>query len=416
MKGDIMKRFRLVAIVLIVLMVFSAGAWWLIGSVSSKSATDILTSGFIEARDFAIAFESGGRIVELTVREGDRVNSGQTLVKLDDSLLQAQKQQAEAALGLAQANLELATVSQAGAKKAWDNALGVQRDPLELEAKIAAAEGELDMAELDLKRVRDIQSKWELAVAESRWDTARKVLDNLRFISALDLVSQRELNKLLFPAEGELNVADLNLAYLKQLQASWSLPAAQLRRDNAETALDSLLNIRDNPQTLNAAVDQAETAYKVATATLKAATKQVEQAQASLQLIRVQLEKLAASSPVTGVVASRNAEIGEIAKPGTPVLTVTDLSEVTLTAYVPEGKIGLVKLGQKTLVSVDSYPGESFTGEVIFISPRALFTPGNVQLKEEREKTVFAVKIRLDNKEQKLKPGMSGDAMIVTAP
>ena len=187
-----------------------------------------------------------------------------------------------------------------------------------------------------------------------------------------------------------------------------------MRRDNAETALNSLLSIRDNPQTINAAVDQAETAYQMAIADLKAATRQVEQAQASLQLVRVQLDKLIASSPIAGVVATRNGEVGEIARPGTPVLTVTDLSEVTLTAYVPEGKIGLVKLGQKAFVSVDSYPGESFTGDVIFISPRALFTPGNIQLKEEREKTVFAVKIKLDNKEQKLKPGMSADTMIVT--
>lgn len=409
-----MKRIRLTAIVLIALAVIATGILWLVSSASTETSADVLTSGFIEARDFAIAFESGGRIAEIAAREGDRVEVGRTLVKLDDSFLQAQKQQAESALGLAQANLELATVSQTGAKKAWDNALDVQRDPLDLEARIAAAEGELDMAELDLKRVRDIQSKWELAVAENRRDTASKVLENLKSLKTLGLSSLYEINKLILPAEGELNAAELNLTYQKQLQASWSLPVAQLRRDNAETALDSLLAIRDNPQSINAAIDQAETAYQVATATLKAATRQVEQAQASLQVVRVQLDKLTASSPAAGVVAARNAEVGEIAKPGAPVLTITDLSEVTLTAYVPEGKIGLVKLGQKALVSVDSYPDESFAGEIIFISPRALFTPGNIQLKEEREKTVFAVKIKLNNREQKLKPGMSADARIMT--
>ena len=171
MKGDVMKRIRMAVIILVALAVIGSGIWWLLSSVSSESDTGILTSGFIEAGDFAIAFEAGGRIAEVAVREGDRVNAGQTLVKLDDSLLQAQRQQAEAVLGLAQASLELATASQAGARKSWDNALDVQSNPLELEAKIAAAEGELDMAELDLKRVRDIQSKWELAVAEVRRDT-----------------------------------------------------------------------------------------------------------------------------------------------------------------------------------------------------------------------------------------------------
>jgi len=150
----------------------------------------------------------------------------------------------------------------------------------------------------------------------------------------------------------------------------------------------------------------------VAEAAVAAAERQVEQAGASLEVIQVQISRLNVSSPVSGVVAARHAEVGEIAQPGVPVLTITELEEVTLTAYVPESKIGLVKLGQTALVSVDSYLGESFTGEVVYISPRAVFTPKNVQLKEEREKMVFAVKIRLANPEQKLKPGMPADAVI----
>jgi len=106
-------------------------------------------------------------------------------------------------------------------------------------------------------------------------------------------------------------------------------------------------------------------------------------------------------------------EVGEIVQPGIPVLTVTELEEVTLTVYIPESKIGLVKLGQEALVAVDSYPEENFGGRVVYISPRAVFTPGNIQLKEEREKTVFAVKIRLENPELKLKPGMPADARVI---
>ena len=111
---------------------------------------------------------------------------------------------------------------------------------------------------------------------------------------------------------------------------------------------------------------------------------------------------------------ARLSPIELIAQPGTPLLTVTRLDEVTLTAYVPERSLGLVKLGQEVQVSVDSYPDEYFTGTVVYISPNALFTPKNIQLKEEREKMVFAVKISLPNPEQKLKPGMPADARILT--
>ncbi len=409
-----MKRFKLAVTVVVVLAVIIAGIWWLVGRPAASKTQEILTSGFIEARNVGVGFEGSGRIVEITAAEGDRVEAGKTLVKLDDALLQAQKQQAEANVRLAQAYLDQAKVSQQGSKKAWDDALDVQRNPLELNGRITAAQSALQMAELDLKRITDLQNELELATAQNRLDTAQKVLDNLKSYRGTGLVSYYESARLILPAEGELNSATLNLNYLKQMETSWTLPSALLRRDSAKNVLDNLMAIKANPQTINTAVDQAETAYQLATAAVKAVSLQVEQAQASLKVIEVQLAKLTSTSPVTGVVSARNAEVGEIAKPGVPILTITALDEVTLTAYVPESKIGLVKLGQKAVVLVDSYPADSFSGKVTFISPQAQFTPRDVQLKEEREKTVFAVKIKLANPDQKLKPGMPADATIVT--
>ncbi|MFC2040873.1 HlyD family secretion protein [Chloroflexota bacterium] len=363
-----MKWIRLV-IILIVITIAASGLWWFVNSTSPEPSTDILTSGFIEAKDIVIATEVGGRIVEINAGEGDRVKAGITLVKIDDSLLRAQQKQAEATVTIAQAGLEQAVasrdkavVSRDGAKKVLENALDVQANPLELEARIIAAQGELDKAKLSVKRGWRRQDEY--------W------------------------------------------GYWEQL-------AAELRQEVAQNVLDNLLQIRDNPQEIEAAVAKADAAYQEAAAAaevaekaVKAAQTQVEYAEASLEIINVQLSKLTLTSPGSGVVAAQDAEVGEIAQAGVPILTITELQEVTLTAYVPESKIGLVKLGQKALVSADSYPEESFYGEVVYISPRALFTPRNIQLKEEREKVVFAVKIRLANPEQKLKPGMPADVRI----
>ncbi|MDP2990345.1 MAG: efflux RND transporter periplasmic adaptor subunit, partial [Kiritimatiellota bacterium] len=231
-----------------------------------------------------------------------------------------------------------------------------------------------------------------------------------------------ELNTRIVAAQGALDMAQLNLERIGGTYEpsspgyyGWNYRTALLQRDPAKNALDVLLAIRDNPLEINAAVDQAYAAYQTAIAAVKTAERQVEQAEASLQVIIVQLGKLTASSPISGIVADRFAEPGEIAQPGIPVLKIIELSEVTLTAYVPESKIGLVKLGQTAVITVDSYPGQDFAGKVIHISSQAQFTPKNIQMKEEREKTVFAVKIELPNPEQKLKPGMPADARILTA-
>jgi len=407
-----MKRRKKAALVFILIIIIAVVAWWFVGSGPSESPTDIASSGFIESKDVAISLELGGRIVEITAEEGDKVAAGVILVKLDGSLLAAQRQQAEANVRLAQAYLEQAQVSRDGAMTAWQNAVAVQYNPLELEAKIIAARGQLEIAELDLTREKEIENDRGVPAAEIRLDNAEKVLENYQEAEhVVGIGSFYDRRAKTLPAEGELALAELNLAYEKELEF-WRVTVAELRRDTARQTLDNLLEIEANPQEINATVDQTHSALQVSEAAVKAAERQVEQAEASLNIIEVQLSKLTISSPISGVVAARHAEVGEIAQPGVPVLTITELKKVTLTTYIPESKIGLVKLGQDALVTVDSYPEESFRGTVTYISPRAVFTPRNVQLKEEREKMVFAVKIRLDNPEQKLKPGMPADASI----
>jgi len=437
------KRSKLTAIFLI-LIIGAVVVLGFVGCASSDSYRDIFTSGFIEARDVAISLETGGRIVAIAADEGDSIEAGVPLVKLDDSLLQAQKQQAEANVKLAQAYLEQATVARDGAEKVWENALDVQRNPLELEARIIAARGQLDIAELNLAQATDNYKKitYPYAYSTFAFDVPSAIADigeaHRQVIEARELLEpgadfeqyQKGLNQL---REAEKNLVeakerlargqgeDVFKEQFLPIKDFWTLRAAQLQVESAVSALDStnetlqnLLDIKNNPQEINAAVDKAYNAYQTAIATVKAVERQVEQAKASLEVIKVQLDKLTSSSPISGVVAARHAEVGEMAKPGAPILTITELEEVTLTAYVPESKIGLIKLGQEALVTVDSYPDESFSGKVVYISPRALFTPKNIQLKEEREKMVFAVKIRLDNPEQKLKPGMPADVRILT--
>ena len=348
-----MKKIKLIIVFLMVIII-GGGLWWFTGAESSDSSLDILASGFIEAKEVAIAAEVGGRIIDISVREGDKVAAGSPLVWLDDSLLRAQQQQAAAAIDLAQASLEQAMVTRDGAKRIWEDALEVQANPLELEARIIAAQGELDRAELAVTRAWRSSSLWGV----------------------------------------------------------WEQRAAELQRDVAWEVLENLLMIRDNPQEIRAAVDQAQANYEQTVVAVGVAESGVAQAEAALEVIGVQIGQLTLTSPISGVVSAQPVEVGEIAQPGAPILTVTELAEVTLTAYIPESKVGLVKLGQEVLVSVDSYPEEGFRGEVVYISPRALFTPKNIQMKEEREKTVFAVKVRLANPEQKLKPGMPADARI----
>jgi len=114
-------------------------------------------------------------------------------------------------------------------------------------------------------------------------------------------------------------------------------------------------------------------------------------------------------SPLAGTVLERLVEPGEFAAPGSTVVVVAPLDELTLKIYVPENRYGRIALRQTYPVTVDSFPEETFEGTVRFISGKAEFTPRNVQTTDSRQTTVYAVKLDLAPSGGKLKPGMPAD-------
>ncbi|MGD0518004.1 MAG: efflux RND transporter periplasmic adaptor subunit, partial [Thermoguttaceae bacterium] len=168
-----------------------------------------------------------------------------------------------------------------------------------------------------------------------------------------------------------------------------------------------------------AALNQAKAQYDLVKAgprkeTIDQARAKVKQAEAALRLAETQLSFATLAMPMSGVVLSKNIESGEYVAPGTPVVTVGDLVNVWLRAYIPETDLGPVKVGQKAKVTTDTYPGKDYEGRVSFIAQQAEFTPKNVQTEKERVKLVYRIKIDITNPNMELKPGMPADAVIET--
>lgn len=141
-----------------------------------------------------------------------------------------------------------------------------------------------------------------------------------------------------------------------------------------------------------------------------AAKANYEAAKAALAQAKAGYDDTDITSPMDGTVLVKAVEVGELANFGTPIVTLADLSEVKLIVYIGEKDVGKVKLGEAVKVTVDSYPNQSFTGKITYISDKAEFTPKAIQTKDERTTLVFGVKIMIPNPEQKLKPGMPADA------
>ncbi len=149
---------------------------------------------------------------------------------------------------------------------------------------------------------------------------------------------------------------------------------------------------------------------------IKMAEHRVEQARAALKVAEERRNDCTLFSPIHGVVLKKNVELGEIVQQGVPVITIGDLDKPWIKVYVKEDKIGLVKLGQKAEVTVDSYRNKVYRGRVTYISSEAEFTPKNVQTAEERVKLVYGVKVRVDNENGELKPSMPADVKLDIRP
>ncbi len=383
----------------------------------------IAGSGTIEAEIVAITTETGGRIVAMHADEGDVVQQGDLLVELDTSSLAAGRNQLEAALATAKANLakvsapprpEEVAVAEAellqakaardGAYAVWQEAQSIVDNPLELNAQIDAARGQISILEKDVEA-----AETELKTAEiQRDEAARNQLNHEAMVMSEVAVKQADA------ARSNLDAMEA------ELEGNWR-------------ELGVLVAMRDNPLGLitqanatQTAHEQAEAAVLVAEANLASvkagpmpedvaiAEAQVKQAEAALNRIEVQLDKLRLTAPRDGIITDRPSHPGELAMPGSILLNLGDLDRVTLTVFIPATQIGRVDLGQTAQVRVDAYPDEFFEGTVSYISPEAEFTPKNVQTEEERINLVFAVKISLDNPDHRLKPGMPADAEIIS--
>ena len=190
------------------------------------------------------------------------------------------------------------------------------------------------------------------------------------------------------------------------LTARADLSVGQERYDMAQDRLHALQTGYLSPKVVAAqkGLDQAQSAAEQSRSA-------IQQAESNLKLIDTQIAKLTITAPTDGMILTRAVEPGEVVMPGSGLLTMARMSDLTITVYIPEDRYGEISIGQTADVTVDSFPGENFTATVMYISDKAEFTPRNVQTAEGRKTTVFAVKLMLGDTGGKLPPGMPADVL-----
>jgi membrane fusion protein YbhG len=346
----------------------------------------IAVSGRIESDDSAVAVKTAGRLREIQVREGDHVESGQVIARLDDDQVRAREQQAEAAVRQATARARVAQHQiEVLNEQLEQSRLGVDQSRTDAEGKVYEAEGRLAAAEAQLAQA-------EASYAQAKWDR-----------QASARLFQRELI-----AEQDAKRAEMN----EDVQAA-VVAASRRQVDAARGSLTAAKANLVNPAIRTSQVAAVRGQILQAQADLSAAQADAERARAQLDEARANRKDLDVMAPFTGTVATRTAEPGEVVAAGTPIITLVNLAEVYLRAFVPEGEIGHVRVGQSARVYLDSAPTKPIDAVVSRVDPEASFTPENTYFREDRVKQVVGVKLALRGALGFAKPGMPADGDIL---
>jgi HlyD family secretion protein len=293
----------------------------------------IKVSGNIETTEINIGFKISGRIVHLSVQEGDWVEKGQEIARLDDEDLRQRLELARATLKSSQARLE----------------------------KLLAG-----------SRPEEVKE------AETRFQQAQFDFENKK--------TQYERMKTLF--DGRVIPRET----LDNAEAKFKIAKAAL-----EGAMEAYKLVKEGPRKEDIEDGRA----------------QVEQARASLKLAETQLGYTVLHSPISGIVLVKSAEKGEVVNPGTSILTIADIVNVWLKAYIPETELSRVEWGQEVIVTTDLRPQKEYKGKIVFISSQSEFTPKQIQTEKERVTLVYRIKVDIPNPDRELKPGMPADGRIL---
>ncbi|MGB9753044.1 efflux RND transporter periplasmic adaptor subunit [Roseiflexus castenholzii] len=337
------------------------------------------------------------------------------------TLAEAQVEQAAAALTQAQARY-------AQAKSNWEYVRDTGQDALMPLVLVTTPAGVQRLPNTVSDGAREnyyaqfVQAEAALRQAETALEQALVQAEQAR---QAEVVGVRQ-------AELQIDSAQAALAKAEAGPTPQDMAAAETALANAQRLFDVVEAMRADPQQLRAAVDAARAQQAIAEAQLaqararlemarngarpeqiQAAEAQLAQARAAQRQIEVMIEKATLRAPRFGIILSRPIHEGEQVTPGMPLMTIGSLDTVRLTVYISEADIGRVRLGQTAEVTVDSFPGRVFRGTVTFIAQNAEFTPRNVQTRDERATTVFAVRIELPNADHALKPGMPADVTLL---
>jgi HlyD family secretion protein len=378
-----------ITVAILLLVVIAAGAfviWKMFFATPATPESIVVLSGRIERDDSAVAAKTTGRLLEVRVREGDLVKAGDTIAVLDDQQIRDREVQAQAVLAGEEAKAAAARIQIAFLEEQLrQNQLQTEQSGVDAQGRVRQAEADLAAAEADVEQQ---QAAYQIALFDQTAYTA---------LAKTGAVSERQ---------GKQAVSTAG-------QQAAAVAASRRRVEASQGSLTTARATLTNPGIREAQVGMVRRQIAQQQAEISSAMANTEQARFQLAEAQANRQDLIVRAPFDGTVITRAAEPGEVITAGTAIISLLDLSKVYLRGFVPEGRIGKVKVGQPAHAYLDSSPKQAVDAYVSRIDPAVTFTPENTYFKDDRVTQVVGVKLELKGALGFAKPGMPADGEIL---
>ncbi len=372
----------------------------LVAGCKSEKSSLLYVNGRIEGDEYIVSTKYGGKVEKLFKEEGDWAKKGEVLGKLESKEVEAKKEAVKAAYEGALKKAEAVRVEVEAMK---EKLKGEEEKLKELKRSVAVgiknSKEELQRANFGLK-----EAKAQLKKAKAVLSKVEKDYERFKNLYLRRVISKSKYE------EAELRLKEAQSSY----QSALSLVGTyKVKVKEAKNLIELSENRKREVKALEKEIEALKKTIKAKEEEARTAEKEAESLRGKLKEVEAVIENLKIYSPINGVISEKLVNAGEVISPGAPIYTMYNLNKLYFEGYVPEKEIGLLHLGQRGFVKVDSYPKRKFPVVLTYISSKAEFTPKEVQTKEERVKEVFKVKLKLlENPNFVLKPGMPADCYI----
>jgi HlyD family secretion protein len=384
-----MKR----VILLVVVVVAAAAIWW---AERPRPQTLVLT-GTVDGNEVVVGSKITGRIVQLAVEDGQFVKAGDLIAVLDQEELRADRGAASHAIAQARANAQQSVTQTELLEKTLPTKVQ------QAEAQVAQTQAQLQQAEAQAAQARAQLQQAQAQVEQTR-ATVAKAQDNYSRIRPL---VERDIN----PPQDLVNAkADLDSAKANEQAAEAGVAAAQRAVSAAQAGGDAVRRSVGAAQASLADAEQQERQISVQQRQTEALRAAEAQARANAEAADARFNQTRIYAPANGIVTLRAARQGEVVNPGSPIVTLFDLSSTWVDADVEETYADLVPMGQKLTVRLPS--GKEITGPVIYKAVEADFATQRDVSRVKRDIKTVAIRVRVPNPDGRLPLGMTAWVML----